>query len=317
MQGFFDSFSKYIAPDDTLILAISGGVDSMVLLDLALWNHPKEKLIIAHFDHTLRGWESDMDREFVWDFAGKNELLCETKKLDIVSLAENEKASIESTARKYRYKFLIDIAEKYRAKYILTAHHQDDRIETAIFNLIRGTKLWGIHALSKIQNIEEVIDTYIFRPLAHISKKEIREYAVIHKLEYREDSTNSDTRYLRNKLRHHILPEFECINPEYRRAISNFIDYSEELQSWIDDEVRLFLSEGKSFLVSKFSGESPFFQREVIRYLYEQANSGTIGLSEGNIEEIQRYILTASGWTHKQLGNLLITKQRSRIFFSH
>jgi tRNA(Ile)-lysidine synthase len=81
----------------------------------------------------------------------------------------------------------------------------------------------------------------LFRPFSDISKKEIEEYARTHSVEYREDSTNADTKYLRNKIRHDILPGFEMVNPEYRRAIANFIDYSAELQGWIDDEVRLFL----------------------------------------------------------------------------
>ena len=240
MQIFADSFSKYIFPEDTLIIAVSGGVDSMVLLDLIVRSHPKEKIIIAHFDHALRGAESNGDRDVVANICKREAILFEVIKMDIGSMAKEEKMSIESIARKYRYDFFFQTAKKYSAKYILTAHHQDDRIETAIFNLIRGTKLGGIHALAQMQ-IDDSVYGNIFRPLLGIPKKDIQEYARIHSIEYREDSTNTDTKYLRNKIRHDILPEFESINPEYRRAISNFIDYSEELHDWIDGEVRFFL----------------------------------------------------------------------------
>jgi tRNA(Ile)-lysidine synthase len=147
-QKFLTTFSKYTQPDDILVLAVSGGVDSMVLFDVVIRNHLREKIIIAHFDHSLRGVESDGDREFIANICNIENIVFEFEKMDIALSAKNEKMSIEAVARKYRYEFLTRIAEKYSARYILTAHHQDDRIETAMFHLIRGTKLGGIRALS-------------------------------------------------------------------------------------------------------------------------------------------------------------------------
>ena len=118
--------------------------------------------------------------------------------------------------------------------------------------------------------------TILFRPLLSLTKSEILEYAKEHSITYREDSSNSDTTYQRNKLRHDILPKFTEINPEYRRAIENFIEYTEGLKNWIDEEVRKFLGEEKSFSVVDFERHSSFFQREIIRYLYETTHSGTI-----------------------------------------
>jgi tRNA(Ile)-lysidine synthase len=147
-QKFLETFSKHIKSDDTIVLAVSGGVDSMVLMGLVLGVHHRERVIIAHFDHSLRGDESDGDREFIANFCDKNNLKFEMEKMDIMKHAKDQKMSVENAARKYRYEFLFRVAEKYHARYILTAHHADDRIETAMFNLIRGTKLGGIHALS-------------------------------------------------------------------------------------------------------------------------------------------------------------------------
>ncbi len=369
MQAFFDAFRHYITPGDILVLAVSGGVDSMVLLDLVLANHPRDNIVVAHFDHSLRGVESDNDRLFIADFCEKWNIHFEVEKIDINSLAQEEKMSIEMAARKYRYIFLEEIAQKYWAKYILTAHHLDDRIETAMFNLIRGTKFGGIHALSFLSSRRDPFQNHIwvensqnclkkwkrdlptrgiltpstslrsdktekwgiFRPLLHISKSDILAYAKEKNIEYREDSTNTDTAYLRNHLRHTVLPEFERINPEYRRSIERFVGYSGEVQNWIDEQVREWLiiqaesikqkaSSRKpkksnvqigelniqdqspitnhqslfSFLIPDFRGQSRFFQREIVRYLYEEANDGTIWLSEWLIEELIRFITEGS-----------------------
>jgi tRNA(Ile)-lysidine synthase len=155
--------------------------------------------------------------------------------MDIVRISEEEKTSIEATARKYRYAFLERVRVQVGANYILTAHHLDDRIETTVFNLIRGTKLGGIHALAELQN-------HLFRPLLSVSKSEILDYATMHNITYREDSTNTDTDYLRNKIRKDILPEFATINPNYRQNIREFIDYTEDLKDWIDTSIAQFLS---------------------------------------------------------------------------
>ena len=214
------------------------------MLDLILANHPKENIVVAHFDHSLRGGESDGDRVFIANYCEKRNITFEYEKMDITVLAQAEKMSIEMAARKYRYIFLEEVAQKYGAKYILTAHHLDDRIETAMFNLIRGTKLGGIHALQKINPLSitnHQSPITILRPLLQLPKSAILEYAREHQIHYREDSTNTDTTYLRNHLRHEVLPLFAQINPEYRRAIEHYIEYTEELKSWIDSEVRCFL----------------------------------------------------------------------------
>jgi tRNA(Ile)-lysidine synthetase-like protein len=311
MWEFFYTFSKYIKLTDTLILAVSGGVDSMVLFDMVIRNHPREKIIVAHFDHSLRWTESDGDRDLVANICNRENIQFEVEKMDIATIANDEKMSIEAVARKYRYRFLERVAEKYSAKYILTAHHLDDRIETAMFNLIRGTKLGGIHALWELKIKNEQLN--IIRPFIYALKSEILEYAWEKHIEYREDSSNMSTDYQRNHLRLEVLPRFEKINPEYRQSIQNFIEYTEDLKLWIDSEIANFLWERKSFSVKDFGEKSSFFQKEIIRYIYEQANSGTIGLSEGNIEELLRYVLTANGGTEKKIGNLMLTKRWQEI----
>lgn len=226
--------------------------------------------------------------------------------------------SIESLARKERYIFLESVRKQYNATYILTAHHRDDQIETAIFNLLRWSKLWWIHALT-------LLNGNIFRPLIECSKSDILHYATEHKIWYREDSSNNDTHYLRNHIRHVLLPQCMKINPEYQSSLQDFIKYTKELKDWIDTDIVAWLNEQNSwdlwesdwsFAVSEFEKKSPFFQKEILRYLYENAHNWTVGLSEWLIEEVLRYILTAEGWTEKWFWVIHISKQKSRVTFS-
>lgn len=293
MQAFFQTFSSYISSENMIILAISGGVDSMVMFDLVKHIHPKTHIIVAHFDHSLRGAESDGDRECIANICKNENITFEVEKMDIATLAQTEKMSIEMSARKYRYAFLLRVAQQYNAHAILTAHHLDDRIETMLFNLIRGSKLAGITSLAHVSSIE---NRTLIRPLLDVPKSEIYTYAREHHLEFREDSTNTNTTYLRNHLRQEVLPLFEKVNLHYRRSLADFIGYSEEMIAYIDTQIiawlfqqeEEYLSGKKSkervfshvFQIEAFRKESLFFQREVLRFLYQKANHGTIGLSE-------------------------------------
>lgn len=173
------------------IVAVSGGVDSVVLLDLLSKNKNLE-LVVAHFDHGIRQ-ESAKDRKFVEKLAQKYELQI------VVGEGKLGSGASEDIARKARYDFLFEILKSEKAKAIITAHHQDDVVETVIFNILRGTGRKGVTALS---NQKQVL-----RPLLNATKKEITEYARDNKLTWVEDSTNLDTKYTRNWIRHVLLPK--------------------------------------------------------------------------------------------------------------
>jgi len=118
-------------------------------------------------------------------------------------------------------------------------------------------------------------------------------------------------------LRLNVISEFERINPEYRKNLDVFMGYMNELRAHLDTEVRTFLSDRDSFSAPDFLGLSTFLQREVIRYLYEQANNGTIGLSEGNIAEVIRFIGDKGNYTEKALGKLRLEKKNAQIYIIH
>jgi tRNA(Ile)-lysidine synthase len=174
------------------VIAVSGGVDSMVLLNL-LRARPGLKLTVAHFDHGIRP-DSAEDRQLV-------EAAAKAYQLPFVS-AEGRlgPAVSEAAARNARYKFLRKAAQVSGTAAIITAHHQDDLLETAILNMLRGT---GRKGLTSLSSRREVV-----RPLLKVPKNELIAYAAQKNLDWREDSTNLDTAYLRNYVRHNLLPRF-------------------------------------------------------------------------------------------------------------
>lgn len=182
------------------VIAVSGGVDSVVLLDL-LAGCPNVELIVAHFDHGIRD-DSLKDRQLVETLSQKYQLPFE------VGEGKLGPGVSEEEARLARYAFLRQIRKKHGAAAIVTAHHQDDALETAAFNLLRGTKRKGVTSL---QSTDAVV-----RPLIDYSKDDIKQYAHKHNLVWREDSTNSDERYARNWLRRTLLPR---LNRDQKRQL--------------------------------------------------------------------------------------------------
>jgi len=176
---------------DKYVLAVSGGVDSMVLLDM-LHQQQGIELVVAHLDHGIRH-DSAKDLKLVKMTAQQYGLTF------VAEIAELGQGTSEARARGVRYEFLRRVMKEQRAQAIITAHHQDDALETAILNLLRGTGRKGLTALGNQPDI--------LRPLLAVSKTEILDYAIVHNLDWREDSTNLDTSYLRNYIRQQIMPK--------------------------------------------------------------------------------------------------------------
>lgn len=206
------------------VLAVSGGVDSRVLLDI-LYTHSQKNtqwgLVVAHLDHGIRH-NSGEDRKFVQSLAEQYGLLF------VSHQAHLGESTSEAEARKARYTFLRQVQEDHRAQAIITAHHRDDVLETAIINIIRGTRRKGVTALSSRPDL--------LRPLLRIPKTELIDYAQRHNFTWREDDTNQDDRYLRNYTRHHLLPSFD------EQATAQFLTIIDDLQS-INTELDTLLAE--------------------------------------------------------------------------
>lgn len=205
-------------------MAVSGGVDSVVLLDM-LAKKADHEIIVAHFDHGIRH-DSTEDAKFVERLAKK---YCLTYALKRENLGPN---TSEELARKKRYDFLREVAKKHGAR-LVTAHHADDAVETIAINLFRGTGWRGLAAM----------DSDVVRPLTKMTKTEIIEYANNHKLEWREDSTNKDDVYLRNRIRRQTIN----LDLDTKRQLLALWETQKDLKKLIDYEVEKLIGEGPEY----------------------------------------------------------------------
>lgn len=213
-----------IKENDIVVCATSGGVDSMCLLDILLKikSSINFKIICAHINHNLRE-ESFEEYEFVKNYCKKNNIIFEGIVFD-----KKVQGNFESESRKKRYAFFDKIVNKYNAKYLLTAHHGDDLIETILMRLIRGSTIEGYTGFKKITKRNNY---KILRPLVYVTKDDLYFYAKNNNIEYREDKTNKDLKYTRNRYRHKILP---LLKEEDKNVHLRFLKFSEELNEATD-----------------------------------------------------------------------------------
>ncbi|MCE1227490.1 MAG: tRNA lysidine(34) synthetase TilS, partial [Geobacteraceae bacterium] len=202
-------------PGDCLIVGVSGGADSVALLDtLATLPDFPLTLIVAHLNHCLRGHESDGDQQFVQQLADCYQLPCELRQVDVRQLAQQQRISLEEAGRTARYAFFNELRTRYRASAIAVAHHSDDQAETLLLRLLRGAGTTGLAAMAPINQAG------IIRPLLGISRQELRAHLADRQLTFREDSSNTDQAYQRNRIRHELLPLLQEYNPAITQRLS-------------------------------------------------------------------------------------------------
>lgn len=216
--------------DKKLLVATSGGVDSMVLVHL--FQKLNFNFALAHCNFQLRNLESDADEEFVNSYAEQNKIPCFTTKFDTIKNSEIHKLSTQVAARNLRYNWFNEILKQEKFDYIITAHHADDDVETFLIHISRGTGLEGLTGIPS-QNGN------IIRPMLPFSRKEIEKYASENQLQWREDSSNASDKYVRNKIRHHIVPVFKEINDSFLQSFQNTLEHLKQQQSLVDDAVLL------------------------------------------------------------------------------
>ncbi|HRZ98461.1 MAG TPA: tRNA lysidine(34) synthetase TilS, partial [Paludibacter sp.] len=221
VQKYIEKHSL-LTPSAKIIVGVSGGTDSVVLL------HLLQKLgydcIVAHCNFHLRMDESDRDEAFVRSLANSMKLPCYIIDFNTVEYSGKHKLSIEMAARELRYNWFSELLKNQGAEAIAVAHHADDSIETMLMNLVRGT---GIRGLSGIP----VKNGCVVRPLLCCSRNEIENYLIENGLDHIEDSTNATSDYTRNKFRNEILPLLEEINPSVRQTFYQTIDRFEGIQA--------------------------------------------------------------------------------------
>ena len=227
-----EKFKKHISDNfpflkgKKLLLATSGGLDSMVMAHL--FQALDYQFALAHCNFQLRGLESFGDQNFVQDFADANNIPIYITQFDTQTFANDYKLSTQVAARELRYNWFYELLASENYDYILTAHHSDDNIETFLIHLVRGSGLDGFTGIPA-QN-ESVI-----RPLLAFSRDEISNYASANAVLWREDSSNASDKYLRNKIRHDLVPILKELNPNFLNSFQNTQKYLKEAQTMVED----------------------------------------------------------------------------------
>lgn len=211
------------------ILAVSGGADSISMLHA--FRHLHLKILVLHCNFSLRGQESDLDEQFVGRFCESYGIAHSAKKFDTPRYAREKGLSIEMAARQLRYEWFAEMQVKKRMDYIAVAHHADDVAETVLINLCRGTGIKGLTGIKPVNG-------KILRPLLECSRTDILQYISEHRLDYRTDSTNRSLDYIRNQIRHQVIPVFKKINPSFLDTVTENCDILKETEQIFNYGIR-------------------------------------------------------------------------------
>ena len=222
LNKFKQHIKKIIPKKSKLLVAVSGGVDSIVLCTLL--KNAKIYFSIAHVNYSLRGDQSKKDELFINEYCLNNKIKFYLKRYNL----SKQKKSIQEKARTIRYKFFNTTCNQNKYNYILTAHHLDDNIETLLMNVYRGKKLDVFTGINESNN-------NIIRPMLIFSKDEIIEFATENKIKWREDKSNYENKYLRNKIRNILIPKIKSIDPSYRKNFIQLIERSKIEKKNIDN----------------------------------------------------------------------------------
>lgn len=256
-QNHIDTNFSFLK-DKKLLLATSGGLDSMVLVHL--FQHANLNFALAHCNFQLRGTDSNEDENFVNNYASKNKISCFTIQFDTEKYSEESKLSTQLAARKLRYDWFNELLVSENFDFVATAHHLDDQVETFLINFSRGT---GLEGLTGIPSVNE----NIVRPILVFSREEIQKYAEENNIQWREDSSNASDKYVRNKIRHHLVPILKEINPSFLSSFQNTLEYLNQEQSLVSDAVELVYQK----VVTEDNNQLKINISELLQYKNHQA----------------------------------------------
>lgn len=220
-----------VEKDDLILVALSGGADSVALLHL--FKELNYSIIAAHCNFHLRGEESNQDEEFVTQLCEEMDIPLKINHFDTAKYADDNKISIEMAARELRYNWFEELKNEMSLNFIATGHHGDDSIETFFINLIRGTGLKGLTGIA--WKNESLI-----RPMLFASATEIKDYCKENNLDYRTDSTNYETIYYRNKIRLNVIPVLRKMNPSFFQTMQNNMEYLAENEMIVEEQLENF-----------------------------------------------------------------------------
>ena len=302
-----------ISVNETIIMGLSGGPDSVFLLYqlIALQKRVPFTIIAAHLNHEWRP-TAIRDQEFCQKLCDSLQVTFVTQKISELHAPEYKNRSQEAQGRYYRKFFLESLQQKYGAHKIFIAHHKDDQLETFFIKLIRGTTSEGMSCLKEINH-------QYYRPLLHITKEEILSYLHNQNISYVQDESNNDLSFLRNRIRHKLIPLISEID---HRAPANTLRAIESIQEsniFIDQHVQKtydFCINDNQLMLIKFNDAESFLQRKVLlKWLYH--NRCIFTPSSAFVEEILRFFGTQEGGTHQLADSWKLIKKQNIISILH
>lgn len=274
---------RMVADGDTIVVAVSGGADSMCLLHFfnKISSQKNLNIICAHVNHGIRGTEADRDEDFVLDFCKKNNIKTDFAHFNVPETAKKTGESEEQCGRRLRYEFFNSLSENAK---IATAHNLNDSAETFLFNFARGTGLKGLTGIPPVRD-------NIIRPLSECTREEIEQYLSEEKVSYVTDSTNLSCEYSRNKIRHKVIPVINEINPGFMTVFSNCVSSLSDAESYLaritQEEFDLINSDGE-FSVSSILSLDKVIQNRLLIKIAEFY--GAVDISFRHIEIIRSFL---------------------------
>ena len=293
----FIASENLISGDGKVLLGVSGGIDSVVMAEL--FELAGIKFGIAHCNFKLRSSDSDLDEAFVKQLAIKKNVEYFVKEFDTRLYAKENGVSIQMAARDLRYEWFEELLNDFDYQYIATAHHIDDQIETLFINLARGTGIAGLHGILPKQN-------RIIHPLMFAFRSDIEAFVETMQLDYRTDQSNFSTKYIRNKIRHNLLPVFEEINPNFRKSVHETIKRIRETEMVYNDAIAekrkelIQVRENKNYIpIDKLLELNPLSV-----YLFEILS--TFGFNSDSVNDILSSLKGESGKQFLSASHILI-----------
>jgi len=279
-----------ICQGDRVLVAVSGGVDSMALLHClhTLRSLLGCELAVAHLNHSLRGEEGDSDETFVRRVSEELGLEFVSETVDVKKQATDAKQNLEQVAREKRYEFLSHAAGKMEAQKVAVGHNQNDQMETALFRFMRGSGIEGLSA------IHPIVDGYLVRPLLECTRKSILEYLKLCECVYREDSSNKDLSYSRNRIRHELVPYLEKhFNPRLVRIVARESAIMRETWDFILSQAEQSYEmmsrsteDGIVLEIPAIEALHPALQKEVLRCALKRCRGHLKGIAWVHIEAV-------------------------------
>ncbi len=288
-----------LTPGEPCLIGVSGGADSVALLHaLTELGHQPH---VCHLNHSLRGKSSDGDTNFVRDLARHYRLPCEIKSEDVAAYAKKGRLSLEDAARQVRYSFFSSVSKQTGIQKLLLAHTSDDQAETVLFRLLRGAGPTGLTGISPQRQLGAL---HVIRPLIQVSRNEILDYLEEHNLSYREDSSNADTRFTRNRIRLELLPLLEReFNPSVRTVLLQTATILGDEDRYLEEIVRhefypkVILD--NSIQIPEFLKSPVPIQRRLLRRWLSRHPEMALNLSFQHIEAVR--VLANRSSVHAEL----------------